>query len=173
LPVGTDGDREGVHLLVHETGVGEVELVGDGRHVDHVVRDRMHVEAVPGDRLLGARTAARSVARFEHEHVPARRSEIAGGDEAVVAGADDDDRGRHGQVGEGAAGRSAVVVGGIGRVDSGRPISSPSARCTPRHLLAPDAPVSSLLRSGADGFRPVNVHCVDMGVMLPKRRYRA
>jgi hypothetical protein len=53
----------------------------------------MHVEAVSRDRLLGARTAPRSVARFEHEHVPACPGEIARGDEAVVAAADDDDRG--------------------------------------------------------------------------------
>jgi hypothetical protein len=52
----------------------------------------MHVEAVSRDRLLGARTAPRSVARFEHEHVPACPGEIARGDEAVVAAADDDDR---------------------------------------------------------------------------------
>ena len=74
----------------------------------------MHVEAVSRDRLLGARTASRSVARFEHEHVPARAGEIAGGDETVVAGAHDDDRRRHGQLGERALGPSTVVVGGIG-----------------------------------------------------------
>ena len=83
-------DRERVHLEVAQPGAGEVELLGDGRHVDDVVGGRVEVEPVTGDDLLGARAAAGTVERLDHDDVAPGLGQVAGGDEAVVAGADDD-----------------------------------------------------------------------------------
>ena len=43
-----------------------------------------------GDQLLGDAGAAHEVARLEHQHRLACAGQVVGGDEAVVAGADDD-----------------------------------------------------------------------------------
>ncbi len=86
--VGVDGHGERVHLLVHQTGPGQVQLGGDVGHVDDVVGRRVQVEAVAGDGLLGARAAARAIQGFEHHHLPAGLGQIARRHQPVVAAAD-------------------------------------------------------------------------------------
>jgi len=53
-----DRGRERVHLAVLEPGLPQRQLVQDAGHVDDVVRHRMGVEAVSGDRLFAPRAAA-------------------------------------------------------------------------------------------------------------------
>ncbi len=89
-PVGVHGDGEGVHLLVHEPGPGQVELGGDVGHVDDVVGHGVQVEAVAGNGLLGARPTAGTIELLEHHHLAPGPGQVAGGDEAVVAGPDHD-----------------------------------------------------------------------------------
>jgi hypothetical protein len=91
-PVGEDRRRERVHLAVPKAGRAQSQLARDRGHVDDVVRDRMGVEAIAGDRLLGPRAAARLAGLLEHEHVDAGPREVARAHEAVVAGADDERR---------------------------------------------------------------------------------
>jgi hypothetical protein len=51
---GRHADRERVHLDVAQPGPEQVEVVGDARHVDYVVRGGVGVEVISGNRLLGA-----------------------------------------------------------------------------------------------------------------------
>lgn len=83
--VAVHGDRERVHLLVLEPDVGQVQLVGDRGHVDHVVGHGVHVEAVAGDPLLGSRPSARSVQGLEDENLASGLRQVTGRDQPVVA----------------------------------------------------------------------------------------
>ncbi len=71
--------------------LGELELAQDRRwHEAHDVRQRGHLE-VGAPRLLGDRRAADLRTALEHDDARAPLGEQTGGDEPVVASADDDD----------------------------------------------------------------------------------
>ncbi len=71
-------------LVVQEQRVGLDQRVSGRARVDQVARP---------EQLLGRGAAAGDGARVEHEHLAARHGQIRRGDEAVVAGARDDDVG--------------------------------------------------------------------------------
>jgi len=95
------------------TRARQVELGGDLRHVDDVVGGRVGVEAVARKGLVGPGPAAGLVGGLEHDDALPGSGEVAGGDEAVVASADDED-GRGGGRGHGVLLRmlKAVPEGG-------------------------------------------------------------
>ena len=67
----------------------ELELGDDRRRAERHVVAAADVDRRPGERLAAGR-AADVVARLEHERRAARPGQVGGGDQAVVAGADDD-----------------------------------------------------------------------------------
>ncbi len=88
-PVGKRRERRGVagEDLV---AVGGQPQVADDRRVEEAVDVRGGGDLVAGKRLLGDAGAADDVAPLEHEHTPAGSRQVAGRDQPVVPGADDD-----------------------------------------------------------------------------------
>ena len=87
--------RERVRVQVLEPVAAEQpELVVDQQRVglDQRVAGRARVDRVArAEQLLGCGAAARDVPRVEHQHLVAGDRQVGGGDQAVVAGAGDDD----------------------------------------------------------------------------------
>ena len=90
---GRRGEAPGVAVDVGEPVRGEVELLDDAAVPDDHVRARTPVDADAGPALDRRHRAAEHVVGLDHLDRQAGPRQVAGGDQTVVAGTDDDDVG--------------------------------------------------------------------------------
>jgi hypothetical protein len=94
------GEREvaavGARREVRALWIDVVAVLGQAQVAHHRLGEQAHDVRQAGDREIGAeglfgdRGAADGVPAFQHEHAAAGAGKVTGGDEAVVAAADDD-----------------------------------------------------------------------------------
>ena len=142
-----------VHVEVAQAALVEAQVLDDAGVPHHDVRARAPVDGVPRPALDGRDRAAQHGVPLDHLDVEAGPGQVAGGDQRVVAAADDDD----------------VPVGHPGSLGSGSPPAAPHPAAQDRSRrfaddtrgVSPTNVANDLVRAGrgrhGHGVRPAKV----------------